>query len=219
MEARLPEVENADQWKGLVQGLKEITGGVPIAVKFGATHYLEQELALFIAGGIDVLVFDGTEGGTHGGAPILMDDMALPIFPALCRAAKYLREQGLRDQVSLVVGGGLVTPGQFAKCLALGADAAIVGTITALAQSSIQTTKDVPWEPPTESIYNDGKSKNKYDPDLGASNLANYFQSCVQEMEQLGRALGKTSLQELDRSDLVTLDPLYAEIAEISVFS
>jgi glutamate synthase domain-containing protein 2 len=219
MEARLPEVENIKQWKGLVQGLKEITGGVPIAVKFGATHYLERELALFVAGGIDVIVFDGLEGGTHGGASILMDDTGLPILPALCRAAKYLREQDLRGKVSLVVGGGLVTPGHFAKCLALGADAVIVGTITALAQSNTQTAIDVPWEPPTGAIYNDGTSKNKYDPDLGARSLANYFQSCIREMELLACTLGKTSLQDLDRADLVALDPLYAQIAEISIFN
>ena len=216
MEARIPEAENMDQWKTLVRGLKEITGGVPIAIKFGASQYLEQEMRLFLESGVDVLVFDGLEGGTHGGMPLFMDDMGLPIFPAICRAAQYIREEGLRDQISLVVGGGLVTPGDFAKCLALGANAVIVGTITALAMSNTQVTKDVPWEPPTGSIYNDGKEKNKYDPDQGAKNLSNYFQSCVREMELLARSLGKASLQELDRSDLVALDPLFAEIAEIS---
>jgi methylamine---glutamate N-methyltransferase subunit C len=215
MEARLPEVENKEQWKDLVQGLKEITGGVPIAVKFGASHYLEAEMELFIEGGVDVIAFDGTEGGTHGGMPLFMDDMGLPIFPALCRAAKYLREHGLRNKISLVAGGGLVTPGDFAKCLALGADAVLIGTITALVMSHTQVTKCIPWEPPTGLIYNDGKEKRKYDPDLGARHLFNYLQSCVLEMQTLARALGKTRLDELDRTDLVALDPIYAKIAEI----
>jgi glutamate synthase domain-containing protein 2 len=218
MEARLPEVEDMDQWKGLVRYLKEVTGGVPIAVKFGASHYLEQEMDLFLEGGIDVLVFDGLEGGTHGGVPLIMDDMGLPILPALCRAAKYIRRRGLCDQISLVVGGALITPGDFAKCLALGADAVIVGTITALAMSSSQVVKDIPWEPPTGSIYNDGKEKDKYDPDLGAQNLSNYFQSCIREMQLLARAMGKTSLRDFDRSDLVALERLYAEIAEIEYY-
>jgi glutamate synthase domain-containing protein 2 len=219
MEARLPDVENMDQWRGLVGGLKEITGGVPIAVKFGATHYLEREMALFLESDIDVLVFDGTEGGTHGGMPLIMDDTGLPVFPALCRASKYIRDHGLRDQVSVVAGGGLATPGDFAKCLALGADAVLVGTITALGMSNTQVTKDIPWEPPTESIYNDGNAKHKYDPDLGAKNLSNYFQSCVREMQFLARSLGKTGLRELDRGDLVALDSLYAQIAEINYFT
>ena len=216
MEARLPEVETVEQWKSLIKYLKEVTGGVPIGVKFGASHSLEQELEIFIQGGVDVLTFDATEGGTHGGAPILMDDSGLPLLPALCRAARFIRDHGLKGKVSLVVGGGLITPGDFAKCLALGADAVFVGTITALAQSHTQTAKTVPWEPPTGLLYNDGKEKNKYNPDQGAKHLNNFFQSCVAEMQLLACALGKSSLKDLDPSDLVTDDPLYSKIAGIA---
>ncbi len=215
MEARLPEVEDMKQWKDLVQKIKEVTGGVPISVKFGASHYIEKEMELFIEGGVDVLAFDGVEGGTHGGMPVFMDDIGLPVFPALCRAVKFLSEHKLRHKISLVVGGGLVTPGDFAKCLALGADAVFIGTITALAQSHTQVTKTLPWEPPPVLIYSNGRKKTKYDPDTGAKNLHNYFQSCVREMEALARTLGKASLHALDRTDLVALDPVYAKIAEI----
>lgn len=215
MEARLPEVETIEQWKALIQYLKEVTGGVPIGVKFGAGKYLEKELEIFIEGGVDVLTFDGAEGGTHGGAPILMDDSGVPLLPALCRAAKYIRDNKLKNKVSLVVGGGLVTPGDFAKCLALGADAVIVGTITALAQSHTQTAKAIPWEPPTGLLYNDGKEKYKYNPDQGAKHLGNFLKSSVEEMKLLTGALGKKSLRELNHSDLVALDPLFTEIAEV----
>lgn len=215
MEARLPEVETEAQWQALIRHLKEVTGGVPIGVKFGASQYLENEMKIFIDGGVDVLLFDGTEGGTHGGMPLFMDDMGLPVLPALCRAARFIRDRHLEDKVSLVVGGGLVTPGDFAKCLALGANAVLIGTITALTQSHTQTTKTVPWEPPTGLLYNDGKEKNKYDPDQGAKHLYNYFRSCVEEMKLLATVLGKNNLKELNRSDLVALDPLFAQIAEV----
>ncbi|HYH01625.1 MAG TPA: FMN-binding glutamate synthase family protein [Bacillota bacterium] len=216
MEARLPEVETAADWRKLVATLKEVGEGVPISVKFGASHYIEQELERMIEGGVDVLTFDGLEGGTHGGMPLLMDDTGLPLIPALCRAAKYLRENGLQKRVSLVVGGCLVNPGDFAKCLALGADAVMVGTITALVQAHTQTTKTLPWEPPTGLLYVDGKEKNKYNPDVGAKHLNYYFQSCTRELELLARCLGKRSLQEFNPGDLVALDPLYAGIAGIT---
>jgi glutamate synthase domain-containing protein 2 len=215
MESRLHEVENRDDWRELIRGLKEISGGVPIAVKFGASHHLEEELDIFIGGGIDVLVFDGLEGGTHGGMPLFMDDIGLPLFPAVCRAANYLRERGLQNQVSLVVGGGLVTPGSFAKCLALGADAILVGTITALAQTHTQTVKTIPWEPPTGLLYNDGKEKDLYDPVTGAKHLHFFLESCVRELEGLARTLGKTRIRDFERGDLVALDPLFAKIAGI----
>jgi glutamate synthase domain-containing protein 2 len=219
MEARLPEVETHNDFITLVRYLKELTGGVPISVKFGASHYLEREMEIFIEGGVDVLVFDGLEGGTHGGVPLIMDDMGLPVFPALCRAAHFLEKSGLRNQVSLVVGGGLIKPGDFAKCLALGADAVIVGTITALVQTHSQVTKTLPLEPPTGILYNDGKEKDKYDFNLGAKHLANFYQSCVQEMQMVARIAGKPSLRELDKNDLVALDPVHATIAGIKYLS
>lgn len=215
MDARLPEVETMEQWKALIRYLKDVTGGVPIGVKFGASKYLVREMEIFIEGGVDILTFDGTEGGTHGGIPLLMDDSGAPLLPALCRAAKFIGDHNLKNKVSLVVGGGLVTPGDFAKCLALGADAVIIGTITALSQSHTQIAKTLPWEPPTGLLNNDGKEKHKYDPDLGAEHLYNYFRSCVEEMKLLAVALGKNSLRELDRSDLVALDPLLAKIAGV----
>lgn len=215
MESRLPEVETAADWRKLIATLKEVGGGVPISVKFGASHYIEQEMERMIEGGVDVIAFDGLEGGTHGGMPLFMDDTGLPLLPALCRAATYLRDNGLQKRISLVVGGGLVSPGDFAKCLALGADAVILGTITALVQSHTQTAKALPWEPPTGLLYIDGKERHKYDPDVGAKHLYYYFESCTRELELLGRTLGKRSLRELNPGDLVALDPLYAEMAGI----
>jgi glutamate synthase domain-containing protein 2 len=215
MESRLPEVETREDWPRLVASVKELTGGVPVAVKLGASHYLETELDLLLEGEVDVIVFDGLEGGTHGGAPVFMDDMGLPLLPALCRATRMIRDKGLQGRVSLVVGGGLNRPGDFAKCLALGADAVLVGTITALVQTHTQITKSLPWEPPTQLLYNDGQTKERYNPDVGAQHLGYYLKSCVGEMTELSRSLGKKRLSDLDRQDLMALDPLSAMITDL----
>jgi Glutamate synthase domain 2 len=215
IEARLTEVVNQKDWRALILNLKEVTGGVPIAVKIGATHYLEKELALILEGDIDVLVIDGTEGGSHSIPPIMSDDVGLPTLPALCRSARFLKDQGLHTKVSLVVGGGLYTPGDFLKCLALGADAIMVGTVTTLAISHTQVIKSIPWEPPTGLIFYHGKAAQKFKPVTGAKHLYYYLQSCVLEMKQAARAMGKQSLKELNQSDLVAVEPLYAQMAEI----
>lgn len=214
-DSRLPEVESWEDWKALISRLKEITGGVPIGVKFGATHYLEEELELMVAGGVDLIVLDGKEGGTHAGPPLLLDDTGLATFPALCRAARFFEERHLKGKVSLIIGGGLFTPGDFLKCLALGADAVIVGTIAALTMSNVQLLKSTPWEPPTGILYRDGPKADQFDPDQSAINLNNYFQSCVAEMEALARSLGKRSFKEIGREDLVALDPLYGAAAGV----
>lgn len=215
IEARFPEVANIQELQNLVAALKEASGGAPVGVKFGLSHDLEKELAIMVPAGIDIITVDGLEGGTHGGPPLLLDDVGLPTLPGLCRAVRYLKNQCWRKEISLVVGGGLVTPGDFAKSLALGADAVIIGTIAALTMSHTQVSESVPWEAPTGLIFFGGKEEARFDPDLGARNLAYYLESCVREMKELTRALGKTSLQELNQADLVALDSLYAEIAGI----
>lgn len=214
-DSRLPEVESLGDWKSLISRLKEITGGVPIGVKFGGTHYLEEELELMIEGGVDIIVLDGKEGGTHAGPPLLLDDVGMATFPSLCRAARFFEKHNLKGKVSLIIGGGLFTPGDFLKCLALGADAVIVGTIAALTMSNVQLLKSTPWEPPTGILYRDGKEADQYDPEQGAINLNYYFQSCVAEMEAIARSMGKNSLKDIGRDDLVALDPLYAEAARV----
>ena len=215
VEARLPEVEDFTDWRRLIERLKTVTGGVPIAVKIGGTHHLEKELDVLIDGGADVIVIDGKEGGTHGGPGIILDDMGLPTLLCLCRADNHLQKRGVRGQVSLIIGGGLVSPGDFLKCLALGADAVIVGTIAALTMSNVQVTKTIPWEPPTEILFYNGRKVKEYDVEQGAKTLSNYFHSCLEEMIVLTRALGKKDLQEVNREDLVALDRLYADFTGV----
>lgn len=216
IDSRLPEVENREDLRCLIRDLKQKTGGAPVAIKFGSSHYIEAEMELMIEAGADVIVFDGTTGGTHGSPPLIQDDFGLPLLPGLCRAVNFLERRQLKGKVSLIVGGGLSTPGDFLKCLALGADAVIIGTIAALTMVHTQVIKAIPWEPPTELLYFDGKSAKKYDPVMGGEHLSNYLLNCVEEMKEVARTLGKDSLSQINKSDLVAVDRLYSKITGIS---
>ncbi len=213
------ETRDYQSLKSYIRELKRMTGGVPIGVKFGATHYLESELELIIESGADVIIFDTLEGGTHASPVIIQDHAGLPLFPALCRAVRYLKEVNQFGKISLVVGGGLVNPGDFLKCLALGADAVIIGTIAILAMSHTQVTKAFPWEPPTGLVYHLGKDEMKLNPKTGAENLGKFLGSCRREMQLAMGVMGKRSFQELTSDDLVALDPLYARIAGVQYLS
>ena len=215
IDTHLPKMEH-DDLPGFVRYLKSVSGGVPIAFKFGATHHLEKELEIMVEAGADVIAFDGIEGGTHGSPPIFQDHVGLPFFPALCRAVRFFEKNQLKGKVSLMVGGGLAAPGDFLKCLAMGADAVLIGTIAALLITHTQVAKTIPWEPPTELMFFQGKKVPQFNPDLGGEHLHHYLQSCVQEMVELTRLLGKDSLRKVSREDLVALDPLYAKMAGIA---
>jgi methylamine---glutamate N-methyltransferase subunit C len=212
-DAILPNAKDAVELANLVQYLRKITNGVPIGIKFGATHYLEKELEIFTGAGIDFLSVAGGESGIHYGPGILADDVGLPTLPALCRTVNFLKQHSLQNKVSLVVSGGLVTPGHFLKALALGANAVAIGTVAVLAMSHTRITKVIPWEPLTELVFENGKSKRNLSVDEASISIANFLKSCHEEIMLAIRCLGWSSLKDLSAADLCSTS---AELATMT---
>lgn len=217
IDARLRGVESPEDLKKLVARLKEETGGVPIAYKFAASHYIEKEIEIAVEAGIDVIVVDGAEAGTHAGQPLLEDDFGLPTIHALVRAVDYLEEKGVKNEVSLIAAGGLFSPGHFLKAMALGADAVYLGTAAVMAMIHTQMVETAPLEPPTQLALYSGRLKTELDIDLAAESLTNYLNSCVAEMTLGVVALGKEALSAVDRQDLCALTPQAADLTGVEL--
>ncbi|WP_051273706.1 FMN-binding glutamate synthase family protein [Desulfotruncus alcoholivorax] len=215
--SRMPEINSPRELGNLVNRLRETTDGVPIGVKIAAGNDLEQDMAHIIEAGADFITVDGAQGGSSGAAPILEDDCGLPTIFAVCRAARFLEQQQVRDRISLIISGGLKTPGDYLKAMALGADAVAIGTIALWAMAHTQVFKSLPFEPPVQVVFADGKDKDKLDVDKGARNLASYLLSSVAEMKLATMALGKTALNAVDKNDLFALDESTAKIANIKL--
>lgn len=207
-----PEGSKWSRLKGLVSHLREVGGGVPIAVKIAAGHHLERDLDLLVRAGADVIVIDGAQGGTHSSPAILVDDFGLPTLSAICRAVRFLEEHGLKGRVDLVVSGGIRTPGDIMKALALGADGVYVGTAALFATVHTQLTKVIPFEPPTQLAWANSSMWDHFDEDAGALSLAKYLMSCADEIAIGLRALGKKTLRDLNADDLIAWDPEVARI-------
>lgn len=214
--ARMPGIKSPRELGNLVEEIREITGGVPVGVKIAAGNDLEKDLAYILEAGVDFVTVDGAQGGTAGAAPILEDDFGLPTIYALCRAARFLEQQQVKDRISLIIGGGLKTPGDYLKALALGADAVAIGTIALWAMTHTQVFHSLPYEPPVQVVFELGKDKHKLDVQKGARNLAAYLLSSVEEMKIATRALGKKATGSVNRDDLFAMDEQTAQIAGIS---
>lgn len=214
--ARLAGVHSPEDFINLVRRLREETG-VPVGLKIAATHHLERELQIALEAGCDFITVDGAEGGTHGGAPTLQDDVGLPTMFAVSRAAQFLARKGAAGEVSLLAAGGLVTPGQMLKALALGADALYIGTAAIMALIGDQMTKSMPFEPPTDLVVYTGKLTDRLDVDKSAQNLFFFLNACVREMELVAMTTGKTALADIDQNDLVCLDPFLAPALRVDL--
>lgn len=209
------EEQSLSDLKQLVKELREMTDGVPIGVKIGAGGEIEKDIDHLLYLGIDYIAIDGAQAATHAGAPILADDFGIPTFHAVVRAVNYLKRKKMKDQVSLIVSGGLLVPGHYLKVLALGADAVYLGTSILFAVAHNQVSHAIPYEPPTQVVWNEGKYSQEFDIDFGAASAAKFLRSSAEEMKIALRAMGKTSLQELSMKDLVSYDPHIAKQLKI----
>jgi len=204
------ENQTLNDLKLLVDELRHISGGVPIGVKIGAGGKIEEDIDHILELGVDYIAIDGGQAATHSGAPILADDFGIPTLHAVVRADKHLQKRKMKGKVSLVISGGLLVPGHFLKILALGADAVYLGSTILFSVAHSQVTKAVPFEPPTQLVWNEGKYSREFDEDIGAMSVEKYLNASVEEMKIALRAMGKRSLTELSHSDLVSYDELTA---------
>lgn len=149
--------------------LKAATGGVPIGMKLVPSGMLEADLDIALEAGVDFITLDGAQAGTKGSAPILQDDFGLPTLFGLCRAVRHLERRGVSGTVSLLIAGGLKTPGECLKAIALGADAVYLGSTVLFAAAHNQIAKTLPWEPPTELVFAWGKLAHRFDPEQRAA--------------------------------------------------
>ena len=104
---------------------------VPVGVKIGGGDpaYVD-DLARALAEegrGPDYVSVDGAEGGT-GAAPMsLTDHMGLPLQDALVTVDDAYRRWGVRDRITIIGAGRIVTGAEAAYALALGADLVNIG--------------------------------------------------------------------------------------------
>jgi glutamate synthase domain-containing protein 2 len=213
--SRFEEINKPEDLRKIVDSLREITGGVPIGVKICGGGEIEMDLDAAILAGVDFISIDGGQAGSRGSTPILEDDFGLPTIYLLSRAVRFLNKKGMKDQISLLVGGGFNTPGDCLKAIALGADAVYMGTAFVWAMTHDQITKTLPWEPPTHLVFYPSKIKEQFSEDKAAKYLENFINSYVEEMKEAIRSLGKSSIKDVNSEDLVALDELTSKITNV----
>ena len=214
--ASFAEIKSPRDWPRYVKELRDLRADIPIGIKIMGGGRLEADLAVALEAGFDVICISGAGGGTASSSPTICDDFGMPSINNLVRAQKYLQEQGVRHEVSLISAGGYATPGQCLKALALGADAIYLGTVPLFALVHNQLGKVMPWEPLTQLVYYNSKYKSRLDINMASQNVVKVLTSFVLEMEEGVRAMGKKSVKDLGPNDMVALDDWTAEVTGVA---
>jgi glutamate synthase domain-containing protein 2/ferredoxin len=96
-------------------------------------------VGIYCAGG-HIVHLDGSYGGTGAAPNIAKKNIAMPIEYAIGRVHQFLAAEGIRDHVTVMASGGVRTPDDICKAIALGADGCVVGTAELVALGCIRCT-------------------------------------------------------------------------------
>lgn len=123
--SRFPGIDTKEDLKALVAKLREESDGRPIGIKIAAGR-IERDLEYCVFAEPDFITIDGRGGATGASPKLIRDAASVPTIYALYRARKYLDETGA--DIDLVITGGLRVSSDFAKALAMGADAVAIAS-------------------------------------------------------------------------------------------
>ena len=128
------DIYSIEDLRQLVFSLKEATNyQKPVIVKIAAVHNVAAIASGIARSGADVIAIDGFRGGTGAAPTRIRDNVGIPIELALAAVDQRLREEGIRNEVSLLVGGSIRSSADLLKAILLGADGAYIGTAALLA--------------------------------------------------------------------------------------
>ncbi len=199
---RFPDWERVEDFKRFADQVRERTGGIPIGFKLSAQH-IEADIDAAIEVGVDYIILDGRGGGT-GAAPLLFrNNISVPTMPALARARKHLDNTG-SSHITLIVTGGLRTPADFSKALALGADGIAISNSAIQAIGCLGTrachTNNCPAGIATQKQH----LRERLIIEDAAHGLKRFLEASVHLMSTLARACGHTPLNQFSARDLTT---------------
>ncbi len=182
----------------LVYALKEATNySKPVGVKIAAVHNSAAIASGMVRAGADIIVLDGLRGSTGAAPKIIRDNVGIPIELALASVDDRLRQEGIRNQASVVIAGGIRNSGDVAKAIALGADAIYIGTaaLVALGCTTCQQchTGKCAWGICTP----DPKLTKRVNPDIGARRLSNLLRGWSLELKDILGGMGINALESL----------------------
>ncbi|MGB0855046.1 MAG: FMN-binding glutamate synthase family protein [Pikeienuella sp.] len=218
---RHPDFLGADDLAVKIEELRIATNyQVPIFIKMGATRP-RFDVAVAAKAGADVVVVDGAEGGTGASPELLLNHTGIPTMSAIRAAREALDECGMSGKVSLVAAGGIRSGVDAAKCIALGADAVMIGNaaMVALGCNSPRYEEDyakLGTSPgachhchtglcPVGIATQDEELQKRMNPAAGAERIARYLTAMTMEITALAKACGKSSVHNLEVEDLRAL--------------
>ena len=210
--SRFPGIDTREDLKALVDKLRAESDGRPVGIKIAAGR-LERDLEYCVFAGPDFITIDGRGGATGASPRLVRDSTSVPTVYALYRARKYL--DSVKSDISLVITGGLRVSSDFAKALAMGADAVAVASAALMAAACQQYRICGTGKCPVGIATQDETLRARLKTDAAAARVANYLNGSLEDLKTFARITGHARLHDMNVSDLCTISREISEFTNI----
>lgn len=198
------DIYSIEDLRQLIYTLKEATEyKKPIIVKIAAVHNVAAIASGIARSGADIIAIDGFRGGTGAAPTRIRDNVGIPIELATAQVDERLRQEGIRENVSVVVAGSIRSSADVVKAIALGADACYIGTAALIALGchlcrSCHTGK-CNWGIATQRP----ELVKRLNPDEGCKRLVNLLTAWNREIQEMMGGMGINSIEALRSNRLM----------------
>jgi len=198
-------VYSVEDHKKHVDWIKEVNPRCLVSVKVSTPTDVDMVAVGSYDAGAHIIHLDGSYGGTGAAPDIAKKNIAMPIEYAIPKVHQFLRNEGIRDRITLIASGGLRTAFDVAKAIALGADGVVIGTAEMVA---LECTRCYNCESgkgcPRGIATTDPEMSQLMQVEWGLHRISNMYYAWVWQLKEILRRLGLKSITELvGRTDLL----------------
>ncbi|KUK01591.1 MAG: glutamate synthase-related protein [Methanobacteriales archaeon] len=202
-----------------IELLREVTDWkVPIIVKFGPGRVYD-DVRIAAEAGADIIAVDGMEGGTGAAPEVVIEHTGIPTLSALVQAVNSLKDMGLKDEIDLIITGGIRSGADVAKAMAMGADAVYIGTGAMIAMGCRACRMCYTGKCPVGVATQDPELRKRLDVDTAARRVANYIKAMTEETKMLAQLAGHDDIRQFNPDDLRALDTNTAAITGLKLIN
>ena len=210
--ATIPGIHTKEDLKELVDELRSKSRGKPIGLKFAAGR-IEEDMEHVLYADPDFITVDGRGGSTGASPKMIKDATSVPTVYALNRVRKVLDDN--KSDITLTITGGLRISSDFAKALAMGADAIAVGTAAMIATACQQYKICDSGNCPVGVATQDDELRKRLNIDIAAKRVENYLRVSTEELKTFARITGHDNVHDLNINDLVTINSEISDYTNI----